>query len=61
MPEDDIEGEPFTVISIDSLFVYENEDNLQVHLDDRPYEIIDKPMKIILVEIFLELMAISFR
>ena len=61
MPEDDIEGEPFTVISIDSLFVYENEDNLQVHLDDRPKEIIDKPMKIILVEIFLELMAISFR
>ena len=34
MPEDDIEFESFTVISIDSLLVYKNKDYLQVHLDN---------------------------
>ena len=34
MPEDDIEFESFTVISIDSLLVYKNKYYPQVHLDN---------------------------
>ena len=34
VPEDDIECESFTVISIDSLLVYENKCYLQVYLDN---------------------------
>ena len=42
VPEDDIECESFTVISIDSLLVYKNKYYLQVHLDSSTYKIVDK-------------------
>ena len=38
MPEDDVESKSFTVISIDSLLVYENKYYLQVYLDDSIYK-----------------------
>ena len=44
MPEDDIECESFTVISIDSLLVYENKYYLQVYLDNCVYKIVHKQM-----------------
>ena len=44
MPEDDIEFESFTVISIDSLLVYKNKYYPQVHLDNCAQKIIDKRM-----------------
>ena len=44
VPEDDTECESFTVISIDSLFVYLNKYYLQVHLDNRAYKIANKQM-----------------
>ena len=44
VPEDDIECETFTVISIDSLLVYENKHYLQVYLDNCAYKIINKQM-----------------
>ena len=37
VPEDDIEYESFTVISIDSLLIYENKYYLQVYLDNCAY------------------------
>ena len=39
MPEDDIECESFTVISIDSILVYENKYYMQVYLNDHDYKI----------------------
>ena len=42
--EDDIECESFTVISIDSLLVYENKYYLQVYLDNCAYKIVNKQM-----------------
>ena len=44
MPEDDIECESSTVISIDSLLVYENKYYLQVYLDNYVYKIVNKQM-----------------
>ena len=44
MPEDDIKCESFTVISIDSLLIYQSKYYLQVYLDNSAYEIIDKRM-----------------
>ena len=44
MPEDGVECEYFTIISIDSLLVYENKYYLQVYLDICFYEIVDKQM-----------------
>ena len=44
VPEDDIEWEFFTVISIDSLLVYENKYYLQVYLDNCAYKIAKKQM-----------------
>ena len=44
MPEDDIECESFTVISIDSLFVYQSKCYLQVYFDNFAYKILDKRM-----------------
>ena len=44
LPEDDIECESFTVISIDSLFVYDEKYYLQVYLDSCAYKIVDKQM-----------------
>ena len=42
MPGDDIGCECFTVISIDSLLVYENKYYLQVYLENCAYKIVDK-------------------
>ena len=44
MPEQDIEYESFTVISIDSLLVYKNGYYLQVYLEHCAYKIGYKPM-----------------
>ena len=44
VPKGDIECESFTVISIDSLHVYENKCYLQVYLDNCAYEIENKQM-----------------
>ena len=38
VPEDDIECECFTSISLDSLLVYENKYNLQVYLENCAYK-----------------------
>ena len=42
MPEDDIECESFTVISIDSLLVYQRKYYLQVYFDNSDYKIIGR-------------------
>ena len=42
MPEDDIECESFTDISIDSLSVHKNKYYLQVYLDNCAYRIANK-------------------
>ena len=39
-----MECESFTVISIDSLLAYENNLDLQVHLDNYAYKIVNKQM-----------------
>ena len=44
VPEDDIECESFTVISTDSLLVYENQYYLQVCLDNCSHKIVTKQM-----------------
>ena len=44
MPGDDIECECFTVISIDSLLVYESKYYLQVYLDNCADKIVNKQM-----------------
>ena len=44
VPEDDIECASFTVISIDSLLVYEKKYYLQVYLDSCAYKIANKQM-----------------
>ena len=44
MSEDDLELEAFTVISIDSLLVYDIEYYLQVYLDNCTYKIVNKQM-----------------
>ena len=44
VPEDDIESESFTVISIDSLLAYKNEYYPQVYLNNCTYEITNKQM-----------------
>ena len=44
MPKDDTECESFTVLSIDSLPVYENKYYLQVHFDNCTYKIVNKQM-----------------
>ena len=44
VPEDDKECESFTVISIDSLLVYNNKYYLQVFLDDCAYKTVNKQM-----------------
>ena len=42
MPEVGVECESFTVISIDSLHVYENKYYLKIYLDNCSYRIVDK-------------------
>ena len=44
VPEDDIECESLTVISIDSLLVYESKYYLQVYLDSSACKIVNKQM-----------------
>ena len=44
VPENDIECESFTVISIDSLLAYENKYYLQVYLDNCAYKSVHKQM-----------------
>ena len=44
VPEDDIECESFTVISINSLLVYENKYHLQVYLENCANKIVNKQM-----------------
>ena len=44
MPDDNIECKSFTIISIDSLLVYENKYYLQVYLDNCAYKIVNKQM-----------------
>ena len=43
-PEDGVECESFTIISIDSLLVYENKFYLQVYLDSCTYKIVNIEM-----------------
>ena len=42
MPEDDIECESFTVISIDYLLVYDEKYYLQIYLENFVYKIMNK-------------------
>ena len=44
VPEDNIQSESFTVISIDSLLVYDNKYYLQVYLDNCAYKVVNKQM-----------------
>ena len=55
VPEDDIECESFTVISIDSLIVYDEKYYLQVFLDNCAYKILNKQMTAYLMKIFLKI------
>ena len=57
MPEHDKEWESFTVISIDSLLVYENKYYLQVYLDNCGYKIANKKMTYYLDIIFLKIIS----
>ena len=52
MPEDDIEYESFTVISIDYLLVYESKYYLQVCLDNCVYNIVNRQMADYLMNFF---------
>ena len=61
MPEDDIEYESFTNISIHFLLVYENKCYLQVYLNNCTDKIVDKQMIDYLGgNLFLSLIKISF-
>ena len=42
MPQDGLESESFTIISVDFFFDYENNDYLQVYLDTFAYKIASK-------------------
>ena len=54
VPQDYIECESFTVISIDSLLVYDKKYCLQVYVDDCAYKIVQKWMTIDLDKILFE-------
>ena len=54
VPEDYIECESFTVISIDSLLVNDKKYYLQVYLDDFAYKTLNKQMTDCLDEILFE-------
>ena len=54
VPEDDIECESFTVISIDFLLVYKKKYYLQVYLDNNAYKIANKQMSDYLVDNLFE-------
>ena len=55
MPEDDIEYESFTVISIDYLLVYKSKYYLQVCLDNCVYNIVNRQMADYLMNFFLKI------
>ena len=64
VPEDDVEWESFTIISIDSSLVYENKYHLQVYLDNYAYKIVSTEMvdlMTILMTIFLSLIIESYK
>ena len=44
VPEDVIEFESFTIISVDSLLVYDRKYYLQLYLDSCAYKIVNKQM-----------------
>ena len=54
MPEDDIECEFLTVVSIDSLLVYENKYYLHLYLDNCAYKISNKQIADYLDDILSE-------
>ena len=54
VPEDDIECESFTIISIDSLLVYGKKHYLQVYLDNCAYKIVNRQMTDFLDKIFFK-------
>ena len=54
VPEDDIEYESFTVISIDPLLVYENKYYLPVYIDNCAYKIANKQMTDYLDDLLFE-------
>ena len=54
VPEDDIECESFTVISIDSLLVHEKKYYLQLYLENCAYKIPNNKRQIIFRKIFLK-------
>ena len=54
VPDDDIECESFTVISIDFLLVYKKKYYLQVYLDNNAYKIANKQMSNYLVDNLFE-------
>ena len=60
VPDDGVENESFTIISIDSLHVYKNKYHLHVNLANSAYKIVDKQMIDYLDRILLKLMKISF-
>ena len=53
VPDEDMECESFTVISIDSLVVYDNKYYLQIYLDNCAYKTVRNKWKIVLI-VFLE-------
>ena len=53
MPDEDMECESFTVISIDSLVLYDNKYYLQIYLDNCAYKTVRNKWKIVLI-VFLE-------
>ena len=55
VPEDNTECESFTVISIDSLLVYDEKYYLKVYLDNCAYKIVNKQTTIILIKTLLNI------
>ena len=54
VPEDDKECESFTAISIDSILVYNKKCYLQLYLENRAYQTVNKQMTDYLDENFFE-------
>ena len=60
MPEDGVEYKSFTIISIDSLIVYDNKYYLQVYVDNCIYEIVDKQIVDYIDDYLFDFGEISF-
>ena len=60
VPEDGVEYKSFTIISIDSLIVYDNKYYLQVYVDNCIYEIVDKQIVDYLDDYLFDFGEISF-